>query len=116
MKSGKTDEIINFLWNSITTNKDQELVKDTTGIYSAKYDGYIDSSPSKSLSFTVFELSDKGELVIDDVQKLMESQAAFYIFLNTRTGWVVAVKNTLKNQKKLIRKEPIQSLKVRIIP
>ena len=116
MNNNKTDEIINFLWNSITTNKDQELVKDTTGIYSAKYDGYINSSPTQSLSFTVFEISDKGELIIDDVQKLMESQAAFYIFMNTKTGWVVAVKNTLENQKKLIKKEPLQSLKIKIIP
>ncbi|MFA6988899.1 MAG: hypothetical protein WC197_02415 [Candidatus Gastranaerophilaceae bacterium] len=116
MKNLKTDEIISFLWNSITTFKGHELVKDTTNIYSAKYDGYIDSAASKSLSFTVFELSDKSEIIIDNVQKLLESQAAFYIFLNTKTGWMVAVKNTLENQKKLMQKESIQGLKVKIIP
>lgn len=115
MNKIKTDEIINFLWNNITTYKGQELVRDTTGVYSAKYDGYIDSSATQSLSFTVFELSDKGEIIIDDIQKLMESQAAFYIFLNTRTGWTVAIKNTLENQKKLVQKKPIQSLKIKII-
>lgn len=116
MNNPKTDEIISFLWNNITTYKDQELVRDTTNIYSAKYDGYIDSSATKSLSFTVFELSDKGEIIIDNPQKLLESQAAFYIFLNTKTGCVVAVKNTLENQKKLMKKEPLRGLKVKIIP
>lgn len=116
MSDLKTEEIINHLWNWITTIKEQELIKDTTRIYSAKYDGYLDSSPTRPLSFTAFELSDKGELIINDTQKLMESQAAFYIFVNTKSGWIVAVKNTLENQKKLIRKEPVQNMKVRIVP
>lgn len=115
MASVLTDSIISFLWNHIKTYSGQEVIKDSTKVYSAKFDGFIDSSASNPLSFTAFELSDKGELMIDNTQRLLESKAAFYLFVNTKTGWVVAVKNTLENQKKIMKKEPLQNLKIRIV-
>ncbi len=54
--------------------------------------------------FTVFELSDKGELIIDKQQRIIESQAAFFLFVNPKTGWIFSIKNTLENQKKLFNK------------
>ena len=67
------------------------------------------------LSFTVFELSDKGELLIDNQQKLIESQAAFFLFVNTKTGWIFSIKNTLENQKKLLTGQAIQNFKIKIV-
>lgn len=116
MKNFKAVEIINHLWNWITTNKDRELVKDTTSVYSVKYDGYINSTIADPLSFSAFELSDKGDLIVDDVTRLMESEAAFFIFVNTKAGWIVAVKNNAENVKKLVKGEPVQRMKVRIVP
>ena len=75
----------------------------------------LDMVVSRELSFTVFELSDKGELLIDNPQKLVDSEAAFFLFVNPRQGWTFAVKNTLENQKKLIRQEQIQNYKIKII-
>ena len=116
MADPKVGNIVDHLWKWVTTYKDRELVKDTSKIYSTKFDGFINSTFSDPLSFSVFEISDKGELIIDDVTKLVESQAAFFLFVNTKTGWIVAVKNRPENVKKLIQKEAIQSLKIRIIP
>ncbi|OGI04000.1 MAG: hypothetical protein A2287_02890 [Candidatus Melainabacteria bacterium RIFOXYA12_FULL_32_12] len=116
MADPKISTIIDHLWKWITTYKDRELIRDTSNLYSTKFDGFINSTLSDPLSFSVFELSDKGELIIDDMAKLVESQAAFFLFVNTKTGWIVAVKNRPENVKKLARKEAIQSLKVRIIP
>lgn len=115
MANPKVSNIIDHLWKWITTYKDRELVKDTSNL-STKFDGFINSTLSDPLSFSVFEISDKGELIIDDVTKLVESQAAFFLFVNTKTGWIVAIKNKPENVKKLVRKEAIQSLKVRIVP
>lgn len=109
------EDIITFLYRLITTFKGGNLLKDTTRLSKIKYDAYIDSTISSPLSFTVFELSDKGELIIDSPQRLVESEAAFYLFVNPTHGWTFAVKNTLENQKKLIRKEPIQQYKIKIL-
>ena len=108
MHNHKVDNIINHLWNWVTTVKDRELIKDTTRICTTKFDGYINSTISDPLSFTVFELSDKGELLIDNVTRLVESEAAFFLFVNTKAGWIVAVKNNPENLKRLVKGEPVQ--------
>ena len=70
------EDLITFLYKSITTKKDIPLLKDTTRVNKIKFDAYVDSTISSPLSFTVFELSDKGELLIDNPTRLMESEAA----------------------------------------
>ncbi len=113
MQSRK-DNIITALYRWITTYKNKEILKDTTKLSNFKFDAYVDSSVIAPLSFTVFELSEKGELLIDDTARLIDSEAAFFLFVNPKTGWVFAVKNTLENQKKLIKQEPIQNFKIKI--
>lgn len=115
MKNNR-DKIITALYNWVVTAKGTPVVKDTTSIRNTKFDFYVDSAISNPLSFTVFEMSDSGELIIDEPQRVVESTAAFFVFVNTKTGWISAIKNTTENQKKLIRQEPIQNLKVKIVP
>lgn len=110
----KTDELITALYKWVTTFKEKPAIRDMTKLRNIHYDCFIESSITEPLSFTVFELSDKGELIIDNTSKLIESKAAFYLFVNSKTGWIFAVKNTLENQKKLIKKEPIQNFKIKI--
>lgn len=112
--SAKIDEIITRLYNWCTTYKDQTLLRDMTRLSNTRYDAYIESSVSAPLSFTIFELSDKGELMIDKQQRVLESQAAFFLFVNPKTGWMFAIKNTLENQKKLLSGEPVQNFKIKI--
>lgn len=109
------EDIITFLYRHITTFKGASIVKDTTRLSKIKYDAYIDSTISAPLSFTVFELSDKGELLIDNASRIIESEAAFFLFVNSCQGWTFAVKNTLENQKKLIRQEQIQNYKIKFL-
>ncbi len=109
------EDIITFLYKHISTNKNGSLLKDTTRLNKIKFDAYIDSTISSPLSFTIFELSDKGELLIDNPTRLVESEAAFFLFVNATHGWIFAVKNTLENQKKLIRQEKIQNYKIKIL-
>lgn len=111
----KLDEIITSLYRWVKTFKDKEILKDTTRIKNIKFDAYVESSISEPLSFTVFELSDKGELLIDDPARLVASEAAFFLFVNPKTGWIFAIKNNLENQKKLMKQEPIQNFKIKII-
>lgn len=111
----KTDEIITKLYKWCTTFRNQSILKDTTRLSNTKFDAYIDSNISMPLSFTVFELSDKGELIIDKQQKVLESQAAFFLFVNPKTGWIFSIKNTLENQKKLLTGQPIQNFKIKIV-
>lgn len=110
-----TDTIITQLYRWCTTYKNQAVLKDTTRLKNTKFDAFIDSNLTTPLSFTVFPLSDKGELVIDNRQKLLESEAAFFLFVNHKTGWIFAIKNTLDNQKKLLTNQPIQNFKVKIV-
>ena len=109
------EDIITFLYKHITSFKGSFLVKDTTRLSKIKYDAYIDSTISAPLSFTVFELSDKGELLIDNASRIVESEAAFFLFVNPLHGWTFAVKNTLENQKKLIKQEQIQNYKIKFL-
>jgi len=109
------DHIITWLYKNISSYKDKPLVKDTSRIFNVKFDTFIESSVTEPLSFTVFELSDKGEPVIDDVSRLVESTAAFFLFVNTNNGWVFAVKNTIENQKRLVQKEPVRNYKIKIV-
>ncbi len=109
------EDLITFLYHQITTNKNTNILKDTTKLKNIKFDAYIESSISSPLSFTIFELSDKCELIIDNPARIIESTAAFFLFVNPKYGWTFAVKNTLENQKKLIRKEPIAQYKIRIL-
>ncbi len=109
------EDIITFLYRHCTTFKNQSLIKDTTRLSKIKFDSYIDSTISAPLSFTVFELSDKGELLIDDVSRIADSEAAFFLFVNINHGWMFAVKNNIENQKKLIRQEKIENYKIKII-
>ena len=111
----KKDEIITALYKWVTTYKDKELIRDTTNLNQVKFDAYIDSSITAPLSLSVFELSEKGELIIDEPSRIIESQAAFFLFVNTKSGWMFAIKNTLENQKKIIKQEPIQNFKIKII-
>lgn len=115
MKNLITEHIVDTLWNWCRTKKDRNLIKDTTKLYQTKFDCYIESSAVDPLSFTVFEMSDKGELLIEEATRIMESEAAFFLFVNTKAGWMTAIRNTPENQKKLIRQEPIQNIKVRLI-
>lgn len=108
--------MVDALWNWFSTKKDRPVIKDVTKVSKVKFDCFFDSSLADPLSFSLFPLSDKGELEITDVQKLADSDAAFFLFVNEKTGWMVAVKNTPENLKKLIKKEPIQNLKVKVIP
>lgn len=116
MNDPRVGNIIDHLWNWVRTQKNRDVIKDTTKLFKTKFDCYIDSSVSDPLSFSVFELSDKGELLVTNATKLVESEAAFLLFVNTKSGWIVAVKNTQENVKKIIKGESLQSLKVRIIP
>lgn len=109
------EDIITFLYKHITSFKGSSLVKDTTRLSKVKYDAYIDSAISSPLSFTVFELSDKGELLIDNASRIIESEAAFFLFVNSKHGWTFVVKNTLENQKKLIKQEQIQNYKIKFL-
>ena len=109
-----TDEIITKLYRWCTTYKDQAVLRDTTRLKNTKFDAFIDSNLTTPLSFTVFPLSDKGELIVDNRQKLLESQAAFFLFVNPKTGWIFAIKNNLENQKKLLTNQPIQNFKIKI--
>lgn len=115
MSNFKIQQLIDALWKWFSTQKDRPVVKDTSNISKVKFDCFFESSISDPLSFTLFSLSDKGELEIDDVQRLAASEAAYFLFVNPKTGWMVAVKNTLENQKKLIKGEPIQNLKIKVI-
>ena len=109
------DHIVTWLYKNINSYNDKPLLKDTSRIFNVKFDAFVESSVIEPFSFTVFELSDKGELIIDDVTRVVESKAAFFLFVNTKNDWVFAIKNNLENQKKLVRKEPIQNYKIKII-
>lgn len=109
------DHILTALYQWITTFKGKPILKDTSKVFNIKFDGYVESSITEPLSFTVFELSPKGELLIDDVSKIVSSEAAFFLFVNPDNGWIFAIKNTLENQKKIIQKQPIQNFKIKII-
>ena len=109
------EDLITYLYQNLTSRKGSNLIKDTTRLNKIKFDAYVDSTISSPLSFTVFELSDKGELLIDNPSRLVDSEAAFFLFVNPRQGWTFAVKNTLENQKKLIRQEQIQNYKIKIL-
>ena len=111
----KIDEIITKLYKWCTTYKEQPVLKDTTRLSKTMYDCYIDSNLSNPMSFNVFELSDKGELIIDKAQRILESQAAFFLFVNPKTGWIFSIKNTLENQKKLLTNQPIQNFKIKVV-
>lgn len=113
-QNSKLDEIITKLYRWCTTFKDQAVFRDTTRLRNTPFDGFIDSNLTTPLSFTIFELSDKGELIIDKQQRILESQAAFFLFVNPKTGWIFSIKNTLSNQKKLLNGEPIQNFKIKI--
>ena len=114
-KYSNLEDIITFLYKHITTFKNTNILKDTTRLSKIKFDAYVDSTISSPLSFTVFELSDKGELLIDDPARIVGSEAAFYLFVNPTHGWTFAVKNTLENQKKLIKQEQIQNYKIKFL-
>jgi len=116
MKDLKVDNIIDHLWKWVRTFKDSTVIKDTTNLFNTKFDCYVDSTIGNPLAFSLFELSDKGELMVDNVAKIVESEASFFLFVNTKSGWIVAVRNTQANIKKLVKGEPVQNLKVRIIP
>ena len=70
-QNSNQDDIITRLYHWCTSFKDQPLIRDTTKLRNTRYDAYVDSNLSNPLSFTVFELSDKGELLIDNRQKLL---------------------------------------------
>lgn len=114
-QNSKLDEIITKLYKWCTTFKDQSLFRDTTKLRNTKFDAFVDSNLTTPLSFTIFELSDKGELVIDKQQRVLESQAAFFIFVNPKTGWIFSIKNNTENQRKLLANEPIQNFKIKIV-
>ena len=69
-----SEDLITYLYKRVNSFKGHELIKDTSRISSIKFDTFIDSSISSPLSFTVFELSDKGEMLIDNISKIIESE------------------------------------------
>jgi len=107
--------IIDNLWHWLVTEKNRPAVKDVTRVYSIKSDCYLESSVSDPVSFTIFELSDRGELLIDDVSRLVDSKSAYFLFMNTDKKFMVMVKNTLENCKKLTRGEKVDNMKVKIV-
>ena len=109
------EDLITFLYRNFTTYKDASIIKDTTKLSKIKFDAYLDSTISSPMSFTIFELSDKGEILIDDVSRIVGSEAAFFLFINPTHGWIFAIKNTLENQKKLIKQEKIQNFKIKLL-
>lgn len=111
----KLGNIIDNLWQWLSTNRGRPAIKDSTRVSSVKYDVFLDSTVSDPLSFSIFELSDKGELLVDDVSKLMNSNAAYFLFVNTDKKFLVMVKNTLENCKKLVQGEKVENMKVKII-
>ncbi len=111
----KLGTIIDNLWQWFTTNKGRPAIKDSTKVASIKYDCFLDSSVSDPLSFSVFELSDKGELLVDDMSKLADSKATYFLFVNTQKKFMVMVKNTLENCKRLTRGDNVENMKVKII-
>lgn len=96
------DEIITKLYHWCTSYKEQPLIKDTSKLRNTMFDAFVDSSLSNPLSFTLFELSNKGELLIDRQQRVLESQAAFFLFVNPKTGWVFCNKKYTLQSKKAI--------------
>jgi hypothetical protein len=109
------EDLITFLYGHLTTYKNEPIIKDTTRLNKIKFDTFVDSTISNPLSFTIFELSDKGELLIDNTSRLISSEAAFFLFVNPTHGWIFAIKNTLENQKKLLKQEKIQTYKIKIL-
>ncbi len=109
------DDLVTFLYKNVTTYRGAATIRDTTQIRNSRFDCYINSQISDPLSFSLFELSDKGELQIDNLQKLIESEAGFLLFINPKTGWIFAIKNTLQNKKKLINGDKIQNFKIKIV-
>lgn len=109
------EKILDKLWQWLVTSHNRPAIKDTSNVYSVKYDCFIDSSVSDPMSFTIFELSDKGELLIDDVSRLIESKAVYFLFVNTDKKFMVMVKNTLENCKKLTRGEKLDNIKVKLV-
>lgn len=108
-------QIIDYLWKWLSTNRNRSAVKDTTKVKSIKFDCYLESTISDPLSASIFELSDKGELVVDDMAKLIESKAAYFMFVNPPNNFIVLVQNTLENCTKLGKGERLDNLKVKII-
>ena len=111
----KLSTIIDRLWKWAVTSRGNAALKDTTKILSIKFDFYLDSSMSDPMCFSVFELSDKGELLVDDVSRLMESKAGYFLFVNTEKNFIVAVRNTLENCKKLVQGESVENMKVKVV-
>ncbi len=111
----KLSSIIDELWQWFSTNKGRPAIKDSTKVTSVKYDCFIDSCVSDPLSFSIFELSNNGEMLVDDVSKLIESKATYFLFVNTEKKFMVMVKNTLENCKKLTQGEKVDNIKVKII-
>lgn len=109
------DNILDKLWQWLVTDKNRPAIRDTSKIYSVKYDCFLESSVSDAMSFTLFKLSDKGELLIDDVSRLIESKAVYFLFVNTDKKFMVMVKNTLENCKKLTNGEKVDNIKVRLV-
>lgn len=109
------EKIIDKLWQWLVTEKNRPAIRDTTRVSSVKADIYFESSVSDPLSCTLFELSDKGELLVDNVQRLLDSKAAYFLFVNTNKKFMVMVKNNLENCKKLTRGESVDNLKVKIV-
>ena len=107
--------IMDNLWNWFQTNKGHAAMRDVTKIASVKYDCYVDSSTSDPMSYSIFELSDKGELLVDDVSKLIDSKAGYFLFVNMDKKFMVMVKNTLENCKRLTRGEKVDNMKVKIV-
>lgn len=113
--SAETDVLITYLYQALIGQKGP-VVKDVTRIPTAKYDCYLQSTPTDSLAFSVFYLSNKGELLVDDVERLTASEASLLLFINPEQDWVVAVRNTVANKGKLVRGEPVdRQFKVKLI-
>lgn len=111
----KLSSLIDSLWQWFSTNKGRPAIKDSTKVASVKYDCFIDSSVSDPLSFSIFELSNKGELLVDDVSKLLESKATYFLFVNPDKKFMVMVKNNLENLKKLTQGENVENMKVKMV-
>ena len=78
------DDLITFLYQNVTTYRGATTIRDTTKLRNSKFDCFI------------------------------ESEAGFLLFVNPKTGWIFAIKNTIQNKKKLVQGEKIQNFKIKI--
>lgn len=113
--SALTDVLVTYLYQNLLGTKGP-VIKDVTRLGTSKMDCYVQSTPTEPLSFSLFPMSPKGELLMDDIERLVASEASFFLFINPDQNSLVAVKNTETNKRRLANGEPVdQKLKIKLV-